>query len=63
MALYKYFKKDPSALPDPNGSLSGRMPSARPSEAIFSANREVSGLVHKDTGQNSKQQKAFLSPS
>ena len=72
MALYKYFKKVPSALPNPNGSLSGRILS----EAISSVNREMSGLVHQDTGQNSKtinttrgqslvspQQKSFLPPS
>ena len=50
MALYKYFKKVPNALPNPNGSLSGRMLS----ETIFSANREMSGSVHQDTGQNGK---------
>ena len=33
-----------------------------PLEAISSANREMSGLVHQDTGKNSKQQKAFLPP-
>ena len=33
-----------------HGSLSVRMPS----EAISSAKREMSGLVHQDTGQNSK---------
>ena len=50
MALYKYFKKVPSALPNPNGPLSGRMPS----EAISSANHEMLALVHRDTGQFSK---------
>ena len=43
-----YFKKAPSALPNPNGSLSGRMPS----EAISSANRKLSGLVQQDTGHS-----------
>ena len=33
-----------------HGSLSVRMPS----EAVFSAKREMSGLVHQNTGQNSK---------
>ena len=42
MALYKYFKKVPRAFPNPNGSLLGRMPS----EAIPSANCEMSGSVH-----------------
>ena len=50
MALYKYFKKAPSVLPNPKGSLSGCMTS----KAISSANCEMSGLVHQDTGQNSK---------
>ena len=59
MVLYKYFKKVPSALPNPNSSLSGRMPS----EAIFSANHEMSGLVHQDTGQNSKTMNMTQGPS
>ena len=50
MALCKFFKKAPSALSNPNGSLSGRMPL----EAIFSATREISVLVRQDTGQNGK---------
>ena len=50
MALYKYFKKVPSALPSANGSLSGSMPS----EAISSPNSEMSGSVQQDTRQNSK---------
>ena len=50
MALYKYFKKTPSALSNSNGSLSGRMPP----EAISSANCEMLALVHQDTRQNSK---------
>ena len=48
MALDKYFKKGPRALPNPNVSLSGHMPS----EVISSANLEVWGLVQQDTGQN-----------
>ena len=39
-----------SALTNPNSSLSGRIHS----EAISSANYEMSGLVRQDTGQNSK---------
>ena len=50
MALYKYFKKAPSILQNPNGFLSGRMLL----EAISSANREMLGLVHQDIGQNCK---------
>ena len=50
MVLHKYFKKAPSALPNPNSALSDHMPP----EAISSANRETSGLVRQDTGQNSK---------
>ena len=57
--VHLYFKKVPSALPNPNSSLSGRMPS----EAISSANHELLGLVHQDTEKNSKHQKAFLPPS
>ena len=34
----------PSAVPNPNGSLSGRMPS----EAISSANRKMSGFIRQD---------------
>ena len=59
MALYEYLKKVPSALPNPNDSLFGRLPS----EAISSANRELSELVHQNTVKNSKQQEAFLPPS
>ena len=44
MALYNYFEKAPGALPNPNGPLTDR----KPSEAISSANREVSGLVFQD---------------
>ena len=50
MTLCRYFDKAPSALPNPNAPLSNHTPS----EAISSANREVSGLVHQDTGQNRK---------
>ena len=50
LVLYKYFKKAPGALPNPNGSPLGCMPS----KAVSSANLEMSGLVHQDTGQNSK---------
>ena len=55
MALYEYmyFKKAESlsALPNPNSYLSGCMPS----EAISSDNRQMSGLVGQDTGQNMQQ--------
>ena len=47
MALYKYFKKSFSALPNPNSSLSGCMRS----EAFFC--HEMSRLFHQDTGQKS----------
>ena len=50
MALYRYFKKAPSALPIPNGSILGVIPS----EAISSVNLEMSELARQDTGQNSK---------
>ena len=50
MALYKYFKKALSALPNRNGSFLGCMPS----KAISSANCKMLGLVHQDIGQNSK---------
>ena len=46
MELYKYLKKTPSAVPNPNDYLSGHMPS----EAIPSG--EMSGLVRQDIGQN-----------
>ena len=49
MALYKYIKKAPSALQNPNNFISGCMPS----EAISSANHEMWGLVRQDTGQSS----------
>ena len=39
--MYKYFKKVPSAFPNPNVSLSGSVLSA-------SANREMSELVRQD---------------
>ena len=45
MALYKYFKNAPSTRFS-LGSYTVR--------SHFSAKREVSGLVHQDTGQNSK---------
>ena len=50
MVLYKYFRKVPSALPNPNSSPWGHMPL----EAISSANRKILGLVHEDTVKNSK---------
>ena len=56
MTRYKYFKSVYSALPNPNTSLSGQMPS----KAISSTNREMSGFFHQDTEQNNKQQKAFF---
>ena len=49
MALYKCFKKVPSALPSSNGSLSGGMLS----EAISSANCEMSGSINHDTALQS----------
>ena len=50
--------KAPSALPNPNGPLSNHMQS----ETISSTNREVSGLVHQDTGQNRKSVKTTRGP-
>ena len=50
MVPYKYFKKAPSVLPNPDCSLLGHMLL----EAISSVNSEMSGLLHQDTGQNSK---------
>ena len=50
MALYKFFKKAPSAFLSPKGSLSGHMLP----EAISPANCKMLGLVYQDTGKNSK---------
>ena len=50
MALYKYFKKAPSALRNPSGFFSYRMPS----EAISSPNHEMSEFACQGTGKNSK---------
>ena len=44
MALFKYFKKA-TVLPNPEGPLSDRMPSA----AISSTNKEVKDLVVRET--------------
>lgn len=46
MALYKYFKREPSVLPDPNGCLSKVIPSS----SISEANKEVKPLL--DTTQS-----------
>ena len=48
MALCKYFKKS-SVLPNPNGSLSDRMPSS----VIISANNEVQAMTLKSSDNSS----------
>ena len=58
MALYKYFQKAPSALPNPNGPLLDRMPS----EVISSANREVLGFVLLDSTVQSSKTKTTRGP-
>ena len=54
MALWKYLKPKPTkdGLPDPNGSLSAKVPS----QAIAQANREVRKLLYKQDQKKDKKQ-------
>ena len=50
MALLKYLRKKATVLPNPDGPLSDRMPSA----AISSANNEVKDLVNATPSDSRK---------
>ena len=50
MTLFKYFKKAPNALPNPNGHFWHHTQS----DAISPGKSKVSVLVHQDAGQNIK---------
>lgn len=47
MSIHLYFKKKPSVLPNPNGSLSSRIPS----KMIAIANNEVKPLIEEKTAK------------
>ena len=61
MSIFKYFRptKEKLELPDPNGSLSGSMPSS----AVSSANAKVKDVLEKQTTTGSRGPYLTITPA